>query len=70
MRGQIHYYFSHRRKTFQYEIYMWKIFDHNHSFEDAQILPQWFKTIFKWKKCLKKPTIQDIHMFTYTGGKP
>ena len=33
--------FSHRRKTFQYEIYMWKIFDHNHCFEDAQILPQW-----------------------------
>ena len=36
----------------------------------AEILAQWFKTIFKWKRCLKKPTIQDIHMFTYTGGKP
>ena len=32
---------------------MWKIFDHNHSFEDAQILPQWCKAIFKRKRCFK-----------------
>ena len=63
-------FFSHRRKTLQYEIYMWKIFDHNHSFEDAQILPQWCKAIFKRKRCFKNQLYQISHMFTYTGGKP
>ena len=50
--------------------YMWKIFDHNHSFEDAQILPQWCKAIFKRKRCFKNQLYQISHMFTYTGGKP
>ena len=49
---------------------MWKIFDHNHSFEDAQILPQWCKAIFKRKRCFKNQLYQISHMFTYTGGKP
>ena len=52
--------FSHRRKTFQYEIYMWKIFDHNHCFEDAQILPQWCKAIFKRKRCFKNQLYQVL----------
>ena len=52
--------FSPRRKTLQYEIYMWKIFHHNHSFEEAQILPQWCKAIFKRKRCFKNQLYQIL----------